>query len=484
MFEKIEWLGAPGEGLNYAPHLKVSPLPGVPAKKVLWQFPIGDRTNPNPTETAFVRAAGMRDTTRIYRADLAFAAIPATSINPHAFILDITNLVNLPVALAAQSQVVGFIATGGNVIPNPSPTLAGVYGVPNLFEAPEVLPETLNFLTFPLPALTSLSTSSAPAGGPGFTLSLTGSNFTTGSIVLWNGRPRATSPVSATRITAAILASDLATPGAAQVSVFNPLPGGGMSNAMPFTISTGPVTPAPSFSAGGVVNSAGFGALLPAPGAIASIFGANFATSTATAATSPLPTTLAGVSVEINGLAVPLLAVSPQQINFQVPWYLQEQTQATMTIVANGVTSNPMAVALAKYSPAVFSTNQQGAGQGVVLIGNTGLIAAPRGMFPGSQPAKRGDSITVLCTGLGPVNNQPVAGSPAPAAPAAATATLPSARIGGGPATVSFAGLAPGFVGVYQVTIQVPVDAPVGDAVPVVLSIGGMSSNAVTIAVE
>jgi uncharacterized protein (TIGR03437 family) len=56
--------------------------------------------------------------------------------------------------------------------------------------------------------------------------------------------------------------------------------------------------------------------------------------------------------------------------------------------------------------------------------------------------------------------------------------------IGGVPATPSFAGLAPGWVGLYQVNVQVPANAPVGDAVPVALSVGGAVSNQVTIAVQ
>src|ERR1017187_481136 len=254
-FEKVEWLSTAGEGLYFAPHLKLSPLAGVPAKKVLWQFPIGDRTNPNPTETAMVRAAGMQDSTRVYRTDLAYAANPAVPINPHTILLDVGNAVSAPVALAAHAQVAGFVASGGASIPDPSASVAKVFNVPNLFEAPSTLPETLNFLAFQLPALTSLSISSAAAGGPGFTFTPTGTGFASGSTVLGNGRSRTTSFSSATRLTATIPASDLATAGTAPVTVVNPTPGGGTSNALTFTITTGAFTPAPAISSGGVVNA-------------------------------------------------------------------------------------------------------------------------------------------------------------------------------------------------------------------------------------
>ena len=483
-FEKVEWLSTAGEGLYFAPHLKLSPLAGVPAKKVLWQFPIGDRTNPNPTETAMVRAAGMQDSTRVYRTDLAYAANPAVPINPHTILLDVGNAVNAPVALAAQAQVAGFVASGGASIPDPSASVAKVFNVPNLFEAPSTLPETLNFLAFQLPALTSLSISSAAAGGPGFTFTLTGTGFASGSTVLWNGRSRTTSFSSATRLTATIPASDLATAGTAPVTVVNPTPGGGTSNALTFTITTGAFTPAPAISSGGVVNAAASATQLAVAGSIASVFGSNFTDSTVAATSLPLPATLAGVTVQINGLAVPLFAVSSQQINFQVPWCLQGQSQVTITILANGMVSNPVKTPLAPYSPGLFSTNQQGTGQGVVAIGNTGVIAAPLGMFPGSRPVNRGETVVVYCTGLGPVAAQPLTGSASAASVGATTSTTPTAKIGGVAATVSFSGLAPTLVGVYQVNIVVPTDTPVSDAVPFVLSIGGLDSNKVTIAVR
>ena len=480
-FEKVEWLSAAGDGINFAPHLKTSPLAGVPAKKVLWQFAIGDRTNPNPTETALVRAAGMRDSTQVYRADLAYAANPALPINPHTFPIDIASTANLPVALAAQAQIVGFLASGGNAIPDPSPSLAKAFGVSNLFQTPTDLPETLNYLAYPPPALASLSVSSAAAGSPGFTLTLAGSGFASGSTVLWNGSSRKTALASATRLTASINASDLAKAGTVAVTVFNPDPGGGTSNALVFTITSGSVTFAPAISPGGAVNSAGFGDLPPSPGSIASVFGTNLASS-ATSATYPLPTALGGVTVNINGLPVPLLTVSPQQINFQVPWYLQGQTQAVMTITVNGVTGAPATIPLAIYSPALFTTSQDGSGQGVILNSDSGVLAAPLGTSAGSRPAKRGETVSVFCTGLGPVMNQPSTGSAAGAG--SNTVAMPTVNIGGAAATVSSAKLLPGLAGVYQVQIVVPSTAAVGGAVPIFLTIGGATSNQVTIAIE
>jgi hypothetical protein len=91
----------------------------------------------------------------------------------------------------------------------------------------------------PAPTLTSLSPATAGAGGAAFTLTATGSNFTPASVVRVNGSNRATTFVSATQLTATILASDLVSSGALSITVFTPAPGGGTSGAQSLTI-TGP----------------------------------------------------------------------------------------------------------------------------------------------------------------------------------------------------------------------------------------------------
>ena len=90
--------------------------------------------------------------------------------------------------------------------------------------------------TNPVPAITSLSPASAPAGAPAFALTVTGSKFVPGSRVRWKGVDRPTTYLSSTLLTASIPASDLLNPGSADVTVFNPTPGGGTSNAFSFPI--------------------------------------------------------------------------------------------------------------------------------------------------------------------------------------------------------------------------------------------------------
>jgi hypothetical protein len=97
---------------------------------------------------------------------------------------------------------------------------------------------TISSPTNPVPATTGLSPASTTAGGAAFTLTINGSSFVNGSTVQWNGTSRSTTYVSATQLTAAITAADIATAGSASVTVFTPAPGGGTSNAQTFTISS------------------------------------------------------------------------------------------------------------------------------------------------------------------------------------------------------------------------------------------------------
>jgi hypothetical protein len=107
---------------------------------------------------------------------------------------------------------------------------------------------TSSALTFtvnnPVPALTSLSPSTATAGGAAFTLTVNGSNFVSGSVVRVNGSSRTTTFANSTQLTAAISSSDIASPGTLSITVVNAAPGGGTSGALSLTVNN----PVPSLS--------------------------------------------------------------------------------------------------------------------------------------------------------------------------------------------------------------------------------------------
>jgi uncharacterized protein (TIGR03437 family) len=119
------------------------------------------------------------------------------------------------------------------------------------------------------------------------------------------------------------------------------------------------------------------------------------------------------------------------------------------------------------YSPGVFAAAQS---DGTPVV---------------SKPAKAGDVIVLFANGLGPVNNPPASGDLSPSDPSklATARQLPTVTIGDLAADVVFAGLAPGFVGAYQVNIVVPAGVRSGPA-PLVITAGGINSPAFSLAIQ
>jgi hypothetical protein len=116
--------------------------------------------------------------------------------------------------------------------------LEAIAGVGGYAAASEINVEYALGGSNPTPSISTMSPTSAGFGTSGFTLTVSGGSFVNGASVLWNGSNRTTKFVSSTVLTASIPASDVAGPGTATVSVFNPQPGGGTSNSLTFTIST------------------------------------------------------------------------------------------------------------------------------------------------------------------------------------------------------------------------------------------------------
>jgi uncharacterized protein (TIGR03437 family) len=326
------------------------------------------------------------------------------------------------------------------------------------------------------PVIASLSPNNANAGGAAFSITVAGSNFGAGSKLRWNGQIRTTKVIDAKHLTAQISAGDIANVGRVGIDVFTASNGGGASNALAFNI--GPA-PAPLAATNAASTQQGL-----APGSVAALYGTNLAGTTALAESAPpLPFMLGGTNLTLQGSPVALFFVSPLQINFQVPFIPIFGTSQTTLTVTQGQLTNTLNITLVPYAPALFTTNSQGTGQAAAL-NSSSTLAAPTGAFPGSRPARRGEIVAIYCTGLGNVSNAPDPGAPSPSNPLAHTLATPTVTVGGQPATVPFSGLAPGFVGLNQVNIQIPSSAPSGSAIPLVLTIGGVPSNTATIAVQ
>lgn len=247
------------------------------------------------------------------------------------------------------------------------------------------------------------------------------------------------------------------------------------------------LTPSPFVSANGVTDGAGFSARISA-GGIGTIFGTNLAAGTTLAPSVPLPTTLGGVTVMMNGAAVPLIFVSPVQVNFQVPWQLLSSSTATLTVTTASGTSPSITVSLSPAAPGIFLINTaNSATQGAIQIANTATLVAPVGAIPGaiSRPATTGDILTIYCSGLGAVTNTPATGSAAGSGSNLSSVQAQvSVTIGGKSAPFLFAGLSPGYVGLYQVNVQLPTGVTTGNAVPVIVTTANLNSNTAVIAVQ
>jgi uncharacterized protein (TIGR03437 family) len=216
-----------------------------------------------------------------------------------------------------------------------------------------------------------------------------------------------------------------------------------------------------------------------APGALVSVYGSGFTNQTLQSS-APWPATLGGVTVYINGFAAPIQFISPGQINVVVPWELgQGDGTAPVTVSVDGATakgtraaspvnatfSNPVKVPVTQASPGVHNVTQ---------ADYTPVV---------SKPAKAGDVLIAWANGLGPVSGNVASGGVAPSDPVAKCQATPTVTIGGRAATVDFCGLAPGFVGAYQVNFRMPDGVPSGTA-PLVLSTGSQSSPVFSLAVQ
>lgn len=236
-----------------------------------------------------------------------------------------------------------------------------------------------------------------------------------------------------------------------------------------------PHTP-PSIAPNGIVNAASFAAPV-APGSIATVFGTFAIPALVSASSFPPPTSFSGLSIQFGSAPLaPLFFASPSQINAQIPWELAGQTQTAVSASQYGQSSVAQTVPLATYSPGIFVMNAQ-TNQGAILDASYNLVGP-------ANPTNALAYVQIYCTGLGPVTNQPATGAPALADPLSWTGATPIVTIGGLTASVEFSGLVPGDVGLYQVNAQVPAGVAKGATVPVAISIGGVTSNTVTMAIQ
>ncbi len=235
------------------------------------------------------------------------------------------------------------------------------------------------------------------------------------------------------------------------------------------------------------INGANFQTTTLAPNTIASIFaqGGAFADSEGVFSSLPLPKVLADTEVLLNEKAVPLFFVGPGQINFFVPGDVATNGQLELLVVrkSNGQVIASGSVQMDTGSPGLFTATSTGQGQ-VAAINQDGTVNTP------ANPIARGQVISLFGTGLGRVSNAPTDGDPAPTSPLA-EGTRPDVSFNllanVKPEDISFSGLAPGFVGLWQINVKIPDTVPPGAAVPVLVFLNSSPNRRgtpVTIAVK
>ncbi len=225
-----------------------------------------------------------------------------------------------------------------------------------------------------------------------------------------------------------------------------------LANAGSGTIQRIEGSRAPRYSAASVVNAASFAAGI-SPGSLATVFAAGVKDDPGIVGAGglPLPPSLAGVSVQVNGVTAPIHGIANanglEQVNFQVPFEIAGSATATVVVTRDGQAGAAVSVPVREVLPGVYGDGSGGA----IAVHNLdySLVTATRPLVPG-------EDAFVYAAGLGRVQSPPATGAAAPGTPPSALVSAATVTVGGVATQAQFAGLAPGFAGVYQVNFRVP----------------------------
>ena len=212
-----------------------------------------------------------------------------------------------------------------------------------------------------------------------------------------------------------------------------------------------------------------------APGTAVALYGSYLASTATQPANIPLPTSVNGTQVFIGGIAAPIYYAAPGQINVQVPFELDPSLQYQVVVSSNGALTTPQAILLAPANPGVAENADS-----TILAEhlNGSLVSA-------ASPAKPGEYIVAFVAGMGATTANVATGAGAPSNPLAWVSPMPTATFDTAPFPIAFAGLSPGFVGLYQMNIQIPATAGNGNHALMVSQTGGaVSSNSTLVPVH
>jgi uncharacterized protein (TIGR03437 family) len=213
-----------------------------------------------------------------------------------------------------------------------------------------------------------------------------------------------------------------------------------------------------------------------APGETVTIFGEELAPAAQPAAAYPLPPTLQGVSVTVGGIVAPLFYVSPGQINFQVPYGVPLGDAAL--VVARGSQSGQRALTVVAAAPGIFTASGDGSSSQAYVVHTSDYTRVTQ-----TNPARAGEYLAVFCTGLGATAPAIAEGQAAPVAPIQAKYSVNVNSRLANPSPYDYAGLAPGYAGLYQVNFRLFSDQSSGVTV-VSVDLGASSTQLVPLWVQ
>jgi minor extracellular serine protease Vpr len=225
-----------------------------------------------------------------------------------------------------------------------------------------------------------------------------------------------------------------------------------------------------------VVNNASFRGDQPVTaGSWVAAFAAFTGVAATTAQSFPLPKTLGGVTVKIDGVDAAVYDVRASQVTFIMPYAVQPGVRPVQITTGSGTVSG--SVRVMSTGPGLFTKDSQSPPKGAILNQDSRENTS-------SNLARRGEVIQIYATGPGALNATVQDGVAPPPAPLITTQSTPQVYIGGVQAEVQFSGLAPGLPGVWQINAFVPNLAFITGRVAVRVFMDGVDSNEVAVFVE
>jgi uncharacterized protein (TIGR03437 family) len=374
------------------------------------------------------------------------------------------NASNLPPQIAPYTANITVVASGATVTTKSQNILVTV---------------TVQSIT---PSIVSIWPPVLPENAGAQTITIRGTSFYAATVVAVQGVPATlpTTVLSPTALLAVIPASLLTQAAVLGIVVENPSPGGA-SAASPVSVGNIPTI-------FGVFSAASYANATVSPGELVTMFGSNIGPAIPAimlVAGGYATNTLGGVTVTIGGQSAPILYVSLNQVTVQVPYEVAIAPGQPVVVAYGANIPATTTVTIAATAPGIFSADGSGLGEAAAI--NTGATSGLVTLNSNTHPANIGDTVTLFLTGEGNYNLVPLMGTtntgfiiPVGFSPLPQLSPLPTVTIGGVDASagVSYAGPVPGSIlGVLQVNVVVPLGSAVGQAVPVTVTIGGVSAQ-------